>query len=150
VKLVIENVSKQYGRGPWALRDFTLQLGTGVLGLLGPNGAGKTTLMSILATITRASQGRARQGVLLAAWIWPLLIWSQMGCREARNATGPFLFSSERALTRQLPALRTAGVLVAAITGGGIGLRRGGPARLLLLGTPHPPRIHLTFCVVAP
>ena len=58
MKLVIENVSKQYGRGPWALRDFTLQLGTGVLGLLGPNGAGKTTLMSILATITRASQGR--------------------------------------------------------------------------------------------
>jgi ABC-type multidrug transport system ATPase subunit len=30
----------------------------GVLGLLGPNGAGKTTLMSILATITRASNGR--------------------------------------------------------------------------------------------
>ncbi len=58
VKLVIEKVSKQYGRGAWALRDFTLELGTGVLGLLGPNGAGKTTLMSILATITRASQGR--------------------------------------------------------------------------------------------
>jgi len=65
----------------------------------------------------------AREGVLLAAWIWPLLIWSQMGCREARNATGPLLFSSERALTRQLPALWTAGVLVAAITGGGVGLR---------------------------
>jgi hypothetical protein len=60
----------------------------------------------------------ARQGVLLAAWIWPLLIWSQMGCREARNATGPLVFSSERALTRQLPALWTAGVAVAAITGG--------------------------------
>lgn len=58
MKLVIEKVSKRYGRGTWALRDFTLELGTGVLGLLGPNGAGKTTLMSILATITRASQGR--------------------------------------------------------------------------------------------
>ena len=58
MKLVIENVNKQYGRGLWALRDFTLELGTGVLGLLGPNGAGKTTLMSILATITRASPGR--------------------------------------------------------------------------------------------
>jgi ABC-2 type transport system ATP-binding protein len=42
----------------WALRDFTLDLRPGVLGLLGPNGAGKTTLMSILATITRATQGR--------------------------------------------------------------------------------------------
>jgi ABC-2 type transport system ATP-binding protein len=57
VKLLIEKVGKQYGRGTWALHDFTLELGTGVLGLLGPNGAGKTTLMSILATITRASQG---------------------------------------------------------------------------------------------
>jgi ABC-2 type transport system ATP-binding protein len=58
LKLVIDKVSKQYGRGTWALRDFSLELGTGVLGLLGPNGAGKTTLMSILATITRATEGR--------------------------------------------------------------------------------------------
>jgi ABC-2 type transport system ATP-binding protein len=58
LKLVIENVSKQYGRGTLALHDFSLELGTGVLGLLGPNGAGKTTLMSILATITRATLGR--------------------------------------------------------------------------------------------
>jgi len=53
----MQNVSKRYGGGNWALRDFTLNLGPGVLGLLGPNGAGKTTLMSILATITRATEG---------------------------------------------------------------------------------------------
>lgn len=58
--LAIENVSKRYGGGNWALRNFTLNLGPGVLGLLGPNGAGKTTLMSILATITRATEGRVR------------------------------------------------------------------------------------------
>ncbi len=58
MRLQIENLSKQYGRGTLALRNFTLELGTGVLGLLGPNGAGKTTLMSILATITRPSHGR--------------------------------------------------------------------------------------------
>jgi ABC-type multidrug transport system ATPase subunit len=58
LQLSIENVSKRYGHDHWALRNFTLQLGPGVLGLLGPNGAGKTTLMSILATITRASDGR--------------------------------------------------------------------------------------------
>jgi ABC-2 type transport system ATP-binding protein len=58
LQLAIENVSKQYGAGNWALRNFTLKLGPGVLGLLGPNGAGKTTLMSILATITRATEGR--------------------------------------------------------------------------------------------
>jgi len=60
VQLAIENVSKRYGSGNWALRNFTLQLGPGVLGLLGPNGAGKTTLMSILATITRATDGQVR------------------------------------------------------------------------------------------
>ena len=58
MQLAIENVSKRYGAGNWALRNFSLQLGPGVLGLLGPNGAGKTTLMSILATITRATEGR--------------------------------------------------------------------------------------------
>jgi ABC-2 type transport system ATP-binding protein len=58
VQLTIDNVSKRYGGGNWALRNFSLQLGPGVLGLLGPNGAGKTTLMSVLATITRATDGR--------------------------------------------------------------------------------------------
>lgn len=57
MKLVIDKVSKKYGRGTLALRGFSLELGPGVLGLLGPNGAGKTTLMSILATITRATEG---------------------------------------------------------------------------------------------
>ena len=58
MELTIEGVSKQYRGGVWALRDFSLRLRPGVLGLLGPNGAGKTTLMSILATITRATQGK--------------------------------------------------------------------------------------------
>ena len=60
MKLTIERVSKQYGRKVWALRDFSLELGPGVLGLLGPNGAGKTTLMNILATITRATEGSVK------------------------------------------------------------------------------------------
>ncbi len=68
MKLAIEKVSKRYGKATWALRDFSLQLGPGVLGLLGPNGAGKTTLMSILATITRATEGRVTwNGADLAA-----------------------------------------------------------------------------------
>jgi len=58
MRLSIEDVGKCYRGGLWALRRFTLELRPGVLGLLGPNGAGKTTLMSILATITRASEGR--------------------------------------------------------------------------------------------
>jgi ABC-type multidrug transport system ATPase subunit len=58
MKLEIEEVSKQYRKGVLALRGFSLELKPGALGLLGPNGAGKTTLMSILATITKASNGR--------------------------------------------------------------------------------------------
>jgi ABC-2 type transport system ATP-binding protein len=58
LKLVIDQVSKRYSGGNWALKGFTLELNPGVLGLLGPNGAGKTTLMSILATITRATEGK--------------------------------------------------------------------------------------------
>jgi ABC-type multidrug transport system ATPase subunit len=57
VQLSIKDVTKQYRRGVLALRNFSLDLGPGVLGLLGPNGAGKSTLMSILATITRPTAG---------------------------------------------------------------------------------------------
>jgi ABC-2 type transport system ATP-binding protein len=60
LKLVIDNVSKRYRGDVWALRGFSLELQPGVLGLLGPNGAGKSTLMSILSTITRASEGTVR------------------------------------------------------------------------------------------
>ena len=59
VKLSIENMGKKYRGGVWGLQEFSLELGPGVVGLLGPNGAGKSTLMKILATITRATEGRA-------------------------------------------------------------------------------------------
>jgi ABC-2 type transport system ATP-binding protein len=60
LQLTIDGVSKRYGRNMLALQDFSLELGSGVLGLLGPNGAGKTTLMSILATITKPTSGTIR------------------------------------------------------------------------------------------
>jgi ABC-2 type transport system ATP-binding protein len=58
MKLVIEGVSKQYAGKLWGLRDLRMEIGPGVVGLLGPNGAGKSTLMRILATVTRATEGR--------------------------------------------------------------------------------------------
>ena len=68
MKLTIDHVSKRYGANTLALQDFSLELGSGILGLLGPNGAGKTTLMSILATITRPTGGAIHwNGIDLAA-----------------------------------------------------------------------------------
>ena len=57
MKLSLEGVSKLYSGQVWGLKDFTLDVGPGILGLLGPNGAGKSTLMRILATITKPTAG---------------------------------------------------------------------------------------------
>jgi hypothetical protein len=73
----------------------------------------------------------ARQGVLTAAWIWPVLVWSQMGARESRYATQSLIFSSARTLNRQLPAVWLAGVIVSTVMGGGYALR------LLVSGDGH-------------
>ena len=64
----------------------------------------------------------ARSGIIVAAWLWPALIWSQLGTREAQFSTGALIFSAPRAVPRQLLATYAAGVLVAALTGGGLAL----------------------------
>jgi hypothetical protein len=64
----------------------------------------------------------ARSGVNVAAWIWPALIWSQMGTREAQFSTGSLVFSAPRPVPQQLLATYAAGVLVAIFAGGGLGL----------------------------
>lgn len=65
----------------------------------------------------------ARSWFLIIAWLWPLLLWSSMGCRETRYRTGSLLFTAERSLTRQFPAAWVAGVIVAVLTGAGVGVR---------------------------
>jgi hypothetical protein len=66
---------------------------------------------------------QAREGVLLAAWIWPALVWSQMGCRETRCDMQSLIFSAERVVYRQLFAIWVAGVAIALVTGAGTGIR---------------------------
>jgi hypothetical protein len=75
-----------------------------------------------------APMDAARSGVLVFAWLWPVLVWSQMGSREAQFSTGSLIFSAPRAIPRQLLAMYSAGVLVAVLTGGGLALH------LLFLG----------------
>jgi len=57
MKLETSNLGKQYRRDFWGLKDFSLEVGPGILGLLGPNGAGKSTFMRMLATITKPTEG---------------------------------------------------------------------------------------------
>ncbi|MGA9672503.1 MAG: hypothetical protein WBQ94_25030 [Terracidiphilus sp.] len=64
----------------------------------------------------------ARSGVIVGAWFWPALIWSQLGSREAQFSTGALIFSAPHAIPRQLLATYAAGVVVAVLTGGGLGL----------------------------
>jgi len=57
LELQVNEVSKLYKDNVWGLKDFSLNINSGVLGLLGPNGAGKSTLMRILATVTKPTGG---------------------------------------------------------------------------------------------
>jgi len=70
-----------------------------------------------------ANSGEAQMKFLAFAWFWPVLLWSAMGAREAKQDTAGLIFSSARALGRQLPAVWTAGVVVALTAGSGVGAR---------------------------
>jgi hypothetical protein len=63
------------------------------------------------------------RGLLPYIWLWPLLIWSEMGVRETRYRVDQLLFSAPAPLRRQLPAAWTAGVLLAFVLGSGAFVR---------------------------
>lgn len=87
-------------------------------------------LVIIILSIT-LPMNVAHQFIVPASWIWPILIWSKMGNREFKFRTNQFIFSSPRPVGRQLPAIWTAGFLVAVITG------IGWPVRMLFTGELH-------------
>jgi hypothetical protein len=76
----------------------------------------------------------ARAVILLLAWIWPVLIWSAMGCREAREGTSEVVFSCPHPL-RMLAAQWLAGVIIAALAGCGVFLRLVSSGDAASLGT---------------
>ena len=64
-----------------------------------------------------------RAGILPVAWLWPLALWSGMGAREKLFGTRDLIFSGPRPAFYGGAAIWTAGVLVAAATTAGVGLR---------------------------
>lgn len=53
------------------------------------------------------------------AWIWPILVWSQMGTRETLNQTEQLVYPTLHPLRRQFAALLCAGILLALAFGSG-------------------------------
>jgi hypothetical protein len=54
------------------------------------------------------------------AWIWPLMIWSNLGVREIKNHTKDLIFSSPSPLLRHLPVVWSSGIIFTALTGSGV------------------------------
>lgn len=79
--------------------------------------------LGLLIAGVAAPEAVGRRWLLPVSWIWPALIWSAMGVREARFATDQILFSAPRPVARQLPAIWTAGFVVAIVCGAGVALR---------------------------
>jgi len=65
----------------------------------------------------------AREYLLPAAWLWPLLIWSSMGAREVQHRTEELVLANPHPLRRQLPATWLSGWIVALLAGSGVALR---------------------------
>jgi len=88
--------------------------------------------LGLIVAGLRPSDTEAQRGLLLAAWIWPVLVWSKLGVREKQHHTGAMVFSAPRPLLRQFPATWLTGVIVTALAGSGVGIS------LLLAGDwPH-------------
>lgn len=88
----LDRIGKRYGRGPWVLRDFSLDVAPGeVVALRGGNGSGKSTLLRIAAGVTAPSAGRVTRG-------------ASVGYAPERFPTGVRL--SAREYLRRLAAVR--------------------------------------------
>jgi len=66
---------------------------------------------------------RVAQMLFAAACLWPILVWSEMGVREIKYQTYQTVFSTDKSVRRQFPAIWLAGVIVAIIMGAGFAFR---------------------------
>lgn len=76
-----------------------------------------------LAVAGLTAPAPARGMLLLASWVWPVTMWSQMGCREVRAGLDEMLFASPQPILLQLPAQWLAGFALVVLSGAGVLLR---------------------------
>ena len=63
--LVLDRVTKRYGRGAAVIEDLSAEFVPGTAtGLVGPNGSGKTTLLRLLTALSYPTEGQVRYGDL--------------------------------------------------------------------------------------
>jgi branched-chain amino acid transport system permease protein len=120
-RLVIENISRNFG-GVHALEDISFVVEPGTIhGLIGPNGAGKTTLINILSGLLPPSSGRMSYkehdlqhlavhkmaGIGIARTFQNIRLFPHLSCLQNVQA-GQHLTSRRSLLTRllQLPSAR--------------------------------------------
>jgi len=61
--------------------------------------------------------------ILPIAWVWPILLWSSIGCREKRHNVQSITFASPSPVWRQLPAQWLAGFILSIVVASGVLLR---------------------------
>jgi len=61
--------------------------------------------------------------ILPIAWIWPILLWSSIGCRETRHNVQSITFASPSPVWRQLPSQWLAGFILSLVLASGVLLR---------------------------
>ena len=61
--------------------------------------------------------------ILPLAWVWPVMIWANLGARETLYHTNPLLFCLPFPLRRQLPVAWSVGFFIAILMGGPVLMR---------------------------
>lgn len=109
----------------WSPRSSFIGLVLGELRLMFSSAGRGWYLVALALVIAQlaAPLNVGRQFLLPAAWIWPIALWSAMGCRERLFGTDQVVFSAPNMIQRQVSAIWIAGIAVTAFTGLGIGLR---------------------------
>ncbi len=64
-RLILDDLTKRYGRGPAVIENFshTFQPGSGTA-LVGPNGSGKTTLIRLITALSFPTSGTVKYGAM--------------------------------------------------------------------------------------